>query len=85
MQDLLGTWSADPSPTQQFTFVALAGHPGEVTTTDFGGEGTVGADRTELDGVNGGSGSLVLTYDFASDPDYITIDDGSSAYQATRS
>jgi hypothetical protein len=71
--DLEGTWS---TPGFTSTFSPIAGQPG-VLTTSFGGTGTPTANSATFNGVDAGSGMLILTYDFATSPNVITVADGS--------
>jgi hypothetical protein len=58
--------------------------PGALTTT-WGGSGVPGAHQIMFSGVQAGSGSLELTYNFAVNPNTITVDlMGDGVLQATR-
>lgn len=80
-RELQGSWH---TTGLDVTFVPLAGHPGQLTTSEFGGTGTPSATAADFTGVQAGSGELAVTYDFSRTPNTITVNDGSATYQAQR-
>lgn len=81
-RDLQGKWQFAGNT---FTFIPLAGHAGMLTTVQAGGVAAPGATEAVFQGVQAGNGQLIVLYDFARAPNVISVDDGSSTYQAQRS
>lgn len=80
-RDLQGTWKTTGFTV---TFLPGTGGPGELTTSDLGGAATPTATEAHFTGVAAGGGELFITYDFVRAPNVITVNDGSSTYEAER-